>query len=176
MRRSWNEEAAQQMTLLIATGLILIMAGCKGDPGGVDVELPADMQALATNEPHPLIDFLRASIPQDSTRLRVFRLFVHPTLGQTFFVNIDSERRIIKLHPVKERGETIVLYNPEGFAAGQLETGSSYVQSRCRKCRSNRLEIGAAFEFAPTDTAHFDRFWLGGRCADCGHEAILYES
>ncbi len=176
MRRLRAGDLAHGSALYLTLGLILSIAGCRGDPVDIDIELPAAMQALARKDPHPLIAFLHASVPPDPTRLFVYRMFVHPSLGQTFFVNIDSDRRIVKLHPVKERGETIVLYDPEGIATVSFETGSSYVQSRCPECRSNRFEIGAAFVFPPADPEHFDRFWLGGRCAECGHETILYES
>lgn len=160
-------------SLVLLAGFLF---GCRTSEPEISVEFAPELMSILRIERHSLIQFLRHNVSTDPTRELVFRMITHPTMGQTFFVNIETDREIIILHPVKERYEKIVFYDPRNHASSNVEVGSNFIQSRCANCRNNRFELGVAFSFNPAIITQYESFTLGGKCSECGAETILYST
>ena len=94
--------------------------------------------------------------------------------GNTYFVNIDRDRDIIKLRSVRDRNESIILFDPNNLATKGHETGSNYIQPRCSD-GINRFELAAAFIYEHgADRNNFDQFYLSGKCSMSEESRILY--
>jgi nitrite reductase/ring-hydroxylating ferredoxin subunit len=96
-----------------------------------------------------------------------------PQHGSTFFVDIDFDRRIIKLKPVRDRRETILFYDPYHQGSKGMETNSHYRQARC-PCGGNRFTLAAGVCCPEKKPGNMIQFVLAGKCTHCGSGRILF--
>ncbi len=160
-------------TMIIAAALPFLLSSCtrmaeKHLPKGI----PESMRTYLSISDCPACEALKASWkPSDNTGSILLGVR-HLTLGSTFFVNIDHERDIIKIKPVRDQHEVILFYDPFHNGSMGYETNSHYSQVRCT-CGGFRFQLAVGFEYDLSDD-NVTKFVLGGRCTRCGKSRIIY--
>jgi hypothetical protein len=163
-----------QLMIIILLGCCV--AACQKPPSSDDNFLPADMKTFLVTDPCDACSFLARSFSSSETEKVVIRGIKHPSLGQTFFVNLDHERKVIKLRPVKDMTEVFILYDPYNSASTGLEVSSQYEQAKC-PCGGNRFNLALALRYSQkTNPDDFSRIILAGKCTLCGEERILFQN
>ncbi len=162
-----------RMTPIFIVLSILFMVGCPATDKK-PLKFPESFRSYIGKTDCPACDLL-TELAGSNTQSEVYIFgIVSPQAGSTFFVNIDRERETIKIHPVKDRSESIILFDPHGQASHGHETGSKYIQARCSD-GINRFELAAGFVYDEGASGEdFREFFLAGKCAMSGESRLLY--
>ncbi len=165
--------------IVIALCLAVMTPGCMdstvrefSDP------IPGFLEGIFIKSPCPACSILDSYAWANPASSHLAGAIRHPVHGQTFFVNIDHERKVVSIRPVRERREKIILYDPYHQAASGHETGVIYVQAQCEcKPSSNRFELAAGISYPPERSVDFmDEFVLAGKCTICGEIMVLFSN
>ena len=171
---------ANQSTLFIKWQLLIILffiflSCCQKNPTEYpDFVLPEHLQGLLSLSDCDACSSLTMPDHTSPGSILIRRTVTHPELGSTFYVNIDFDRSIINLRPVRDKRESIVLYDPHHLISEKSELNTHYIQSRCT-CGGNRFKLALGLVYPPDKSGdEFEQFILAGNCTLCGESRVLF--
>jgi hypothetical protein len=163
----------EKFVFLLFVTLSALIHGCSVQEKAVSLTgLPESVKPYLISKHHFDRDFLQKTwTPPDAERMDWYGIQCGD-LGETFHVDIDHDREIIKLKPVRDNRSVILFFDPMNRGEQGYETNSTYVQARCQ-CGGNRFFLAAGFGFTSGDTI-FSKIILVGKCTLCSESRMLF--
>jgi hypothetical protein len=155
--------------------LLILASGC-GWKDSAPIEFaPSNLKEYLVSDDCPSCEMLKTKSFPNASQITIAG-FYHPEFAQTYYVNVDQTRQVVKLRSIRDAHWVFFIYDPYYSGKEGLDVNTQYEQSRC-DCGGNRFTLGVALVYYGVPQAeNVSHFVLAGQCSLCGKNKILFEN